>query len=260
MVIPIIVIIYAIYLIISGAVNRTMFSTGTIRFWIDALIFWYGIGSLLANLYIIPLASEQFYKAVELSKFAWWKKKAKKAARTVKKKFFTLKKDYAKAQVQDQMTVKEILDLWRNKFAVNLLLIFAIGNIVFTPVAFICVLYWLRLYVFFRRRTLLYEKIALLVAMCFIGVIVAIFPFIDPNFPFLGSVYSALRGYYWTVNISYLFGILLATLLFIKKTLNLQGVTFQKLKMDIKEKKIEKLEEEKKELKRKLEEKGSEEE
>ncbi|MEJ2276886.1 MAG: hypothetical protein P8Y70_03920 [Candidatus Lokiarchaeota archaeon] len=248
MIIPIILIIYAIYRIISGAITGTMFSKNTIIFWIDALVFWYGIGSLLANLYIIPLASEQFYKAVELSKFSWWRKEAKKAARKVKKKFFTLKKDYAKAQIQDQMTVKEILDLWRNKFAVNLLLIFAVGTIVFTPVAFICVLFWLRLYIFFRRRTLLYEKIALLIAMCWIGFVVAIFPFLDPSFPFLGSVYSSLRGYYWTVNISYLIGILIASMLFIKKILNLQGITYQKMRLNLKEKKIETLKKEKEEL------------
>ncbi|MBA7670898.1 hypothetical protein ES703_79045 [subsurface metagenome] len=225
-----------------------------IWFWIDKILYIYGIVSLLLTLYILPLASEQFQKAVELGKLTFWKKKAKKVAREIKKKYFSLRKEFAKAQVQDQMTVKEILDLWRNKFAINVLLILAIGSLIFTPIAFICVMYWLHLYVFYRIQTRSWEKVILLVGMIWIGLIAVISPFL----PFLNlRIYETIDPYFWTVNVFYLVGILVATYIFIKKLLNLQGITITALRMRSKDKKIQKLKEEKEELERQLKEKDS---
>ena len=136
-IIPAILIGYAIYKILTSYFQATSLTQSGIWFWLDKILYIYGIVSLLLTLYIIPLASEQFQKAVELGKLSFWKKKAKKVAREIKKKYFSLRKEFARAQVQDQMTVKEILDLWRNKFAVNLLLILAVGTLIFTPIAFL---------------------------------------------------------------------------------------------------------------------------
>ncbi|NGX49745.1 MAG: hypothetical protein K940chlam5_01349, partial [Candidatus Anoxychlamydiales bacterium] len=210
---------------------------------------------LLLNLYIIPLASEQFHKAVEISKLSFWKKGAKKVARKIKKEYFSLRKEYAKAQVQDQMAVKDILDLWRNKFAVNLLLILAIGSFLFMPIAFICVLYWLHLYVFYRLQIRLWEKAALLLGMIWIGFIAVALPFL--SFPKVAEIWRTIDPYFWTVNVLYLVGISLATFIFIKKILNLQGITIRGLKIQLKDRKIEKLEQEKEELEKKLKEKES---
>jgi len=258
-VIPILLIIYAIDKIISSYLGTGGFSmTGIwkdIYVWIDNIIYLYGILSLLLQLYIIPIIRDQIDEAVEMGKLSWWKKKAKKVGRGIKKKYFRLKKDFAKAQIQDQMTVKEILDLWRRKFAVNLLLILAIGSFVFTPIAFICVLYWLRLYVFFRSQTHKYENIALLGSIIWIALVATISPFY--NLTGL-RIWESIQPYLWTINIFYLIGIVLGTLIFIKKTLELQGITIHSLKMKAKEKKIGKLEKEKEDLKRQLEDKNKE--
>ena len=253
-IIPTILIGYAIYKIFSSYFQATAVTQEGIWFWIDKILYIYGIVSLLLTLYILPLASEQFQKAVELGKLTFWKKKAKKVAREIKKKYFSLRKEFAKAQIQDQMTVKEILDLWRNKFAINVLLVLAIGSLIFTPITFICVMYWLHLYVFFRIQTRSWEKVILLVGMIWIGLIAVISPFL----PFLNlQIYETIDPYFWTVNVFYLVGILVATYIFIKKLLNLQGITITALRMRSKDKKIQKLKEEKEELERQLKEKDT---
>ena len=253
-IIPTILIGYAIYKIFSSYFQATAVTQEGIWLWIDKILYIYGIVSLLLTLYILPLASEQFQKAVELGKLTFWKKKAKKVAREIKKKYFSLRKEFAKAQVQDQMTVKEILDLWRNKFAINVLLVLAIGSLIFTPIAFIFVMYWLHLYVFFRIQTRSWEKVILLVGMIWIGLIAVVSPFL----PFLNlQIYETIDPYFWTVNVFYLVGILVATYIFIKKLLNLQGITITALRMRSKDKKIQKLKEEKEELERQLKEKDS---
>jgi len=254
-IIPALLIAYAIYKIISSYTEATAVTQSGLWLWFDNIIYIYGIVSLLLNLYIIPLASEQFHKAVEMSKLSFWKKGAKKLARKIKKEYFSLRKEYAKAQVQDQMAIKDILDLWRNKFAVNLLLVLAIGSFLFMPIAFICVLYWLHLYIFYRLQIRLWEKAALLIGMIWIGFIAVALPFL--SFPKVVEIWITIDPYFWTVNVLYLVGIFLATFIFIKKILNLQGITISGLKIQLKDKKIEKLKEEKEELERKLKEKNS---
>ena len=254
-IIPLFLIGYAIYKIISSYTEAAAVTQTGLWLWFDNIIYIYGIISLLLNLYIIPLASEQFHKAVEISKLSFWKKGAKKVARKIKKEYFSLRKEYAKAQVQDQMAVKDILDLWRNKFAVNLLLILAIGSFLFMPIAFICVLYWLHLYVFYRLQIRLWEKAALLLGMIWIGFIAVALPFL--SFPKVVEIWRTIDPYFWTVNVLYLVGISIATFIFIKKILNLQGITIRGLKIQLKDKKIERLEQEKEELEKKLKEKDS---
>ena len=251
-IIPTILIGYAIYKILSSYFQATAVTQEGIWFWIDNILYIYGIVSLLLTLYILPLASEQFQKAVELGKLTFWKKKAKRVAREIKKKYFSLRKEFARAQVQDQMTVKEVLDIWRNKFAINFLLILAIGSLIFTPIAFICVMFWLHLYVFYRIQTRTWEKVILLVGMIWIGLIAVVSPFL----PLLNlQIYATIDPHFWTVDVFYLIGILVATYIFIKKLVNLQGITLTSLKMRSKDKKIDKLKEEKQELERQLKEK-----
>lgn len=252
-IIPAFLIGYGIYKIISSYTAEAVITQSGIWLWFDNIIYIYGIVSLLLNLYIVPLASEQFQKAVELGKASSIKKGAKKVARKVKKKYFTLRKKYAKAQVQDQMTIRDILDLWRNKFSVILLLVLGVGSLIFMPIAFICVMFWLRLYVFFRNPTQRFEKIALLVSMIFIGIVASIAPLPFITFGPLTNLFNSIAAYFWTVNLFYLVGIGLATFIFVKKLLNLQGITIQALKMRRKDKKIEQLSKEKEELEKKLE-------
>jgi hypothetical protein len=246
---PLIIIGYAIYQVISSYFAKSIFSQTGVWLLLDLLIYFYGIISLLLNLYILPIIRDQIEEAVELGKFNWWKKGAKKVARGIKKKYFELRKEYASAQVQDQMTSKEILDLWRKKFALNFLLIIGIGSILFTPITFICVVFWLRIFIFFRNKIKTYEKISLLVALIFIGLISLILPFL--NLP----IYASIERFYWSAQIFYLIGVVIAAIIFVKKLLELQGITISGQKIKRREKQIETLQKEKQELEQKLMEK-----
>ena len=246
---PVIIVIYAIYKVISSYLEGAILTqTG---FWliIDLLIYFYGIISLLVNLYILPLIKDQIEEAAEFGKLAWWKKGAKKVYRGIKKKYFELRKEYASAQVQVQMTTKEILDLWRKKFALNFLLIIGIGSILFTPVAFICIVFWLRIYIFFRNRIKFYERISLLISLIFIGIITLILPFLNL------SIYSNIEKYYWSAEIFYLTGVIIASIIFLKKLLELQGITLSSQKIKRRDKQIEALKKEKEKLENRLNEK-----
>jgi len=248
-VVPIIFIGYAIYSIFVSCVEKVIIGGTGFWYWVNLLIYLYGILSLLLNLYILPIIRDEITEAAEMGKLSWWKKGAKKVARGIKKKYFELRKEYASAQVQDQMTAKEILDLWRNKFALNFLLIVGIGSIIFTPVTIVCIIFWLRIYIFFRSKIKKYEKISLLVSLIFIGIITLILPFLNL------SIYANISDFYWTANLFYLIGIVIASIIFVKKLLTLQGITIAEQKIKRREKKIEELEEEKDKLKQKLEEK-----
>jgi hypothetical protein len=253
-VVPLIFIGYATYKIILSYIRKTIITQSGFWFWFDILLYFYGILSLLLTLYILPIIRDQLEEAAELGKISWWKKGAKKVARGIKKKYFELRKEYASAQVQDQMTVKEILDLWRKKFALNFLLIIGIGSIIFTPITIICIIYWLKIYIFFRSKVKPYEKITLLISLIIIGLITLILPFL--NLP----IYANISNYYWTAELFYLIGITIASIIFIKKLLSLQGITIAEQKIKRKEKKIEELEQEKEQLKKKLAEKQNSEE
>jgi hypothetical protein len=246
---PLIIISYAIYLVISSYLSGKIFSQTGVWLILDLLIYFYGIISLLANLYILPIIRDQIEEAAELGKLGWWKKTAKKAARGIKKKYFELRKEYASAQVQDQMTTKEILDLWRKKFALNFLLIIGIGSILFTPITFVCIVFWLRIFIFFRSKIKTYEKISLLVSLIFIGLISLILPFL--NIP----AYANIEKFYWSAQIFYLIGVIIAAIIFIKKLLELQGITISSQKIKRREKQIEALKKEKLELEEILKEK-----
>ena len=101
---------YAIYSIISS-LPPAIPPTG-IQYWFDLLIFLYGIISLMLSLYIIPLIREEFQEAVDMGIIKRMKKGTKKIGRKMKKGYFSWRGKYAKVQIQDQMTLGEVLDIW----------------------------------------------------------------------------------------------------------------------------------------------------
>ena len=215
--ISVLFIIYAILRLFSSFTGRGGLSMmgiwGESYVWLDNIIFIYGIGSLLINLYIIPIIKEEFESAVNQKRIFKWKKTARDVGRGIKKKYFSIRTKHAKAQVQDQMTAKEVLNLWQNKFAVYFLIPSAIAAFVFTPIAFILSIYWLKIFILEDAEIKIYENIALLISMIFIGVIAIFSRFLDIDF------YSALLDYIWTVNIFYLLGIIVASIILLKTIL-----------------------------------------
>ena len=217
-VIPILVAIYAIYRIFSsfygGTTGIRMIGVwADIYVWIDDVIYIYGITSLLITLYIIPIIRNEFDDAVNQTRFSRFKTGAKSVGRGIKKKYFSIRKKHAKVQLQDQMSGKDVLISWRNKFAVYLLIPIGIGSLLIMPLAFILVVLWLKIIFFEKVEIKLHEKVALLISMIILGVVAVLAPYLEFEF------YSQIGYLFWTINIFYLIGIGVASTIYFRKIL-----------------------------------------
>lgn len=220
---------YAIYTIFSSLGSVTP-STG-LDYWVDLLLFLYGTLSLILSLYIIPLIREEFQEAVEKGVFKRIKSSGKKIGRRLKKRYFNWRGKYAKVQIQDQMSLGEVLEIWRNRFAVYLLIPIAIGSIVFTPVAFVCIIFWLKIFVFDKGEPKLYERIALIASMVWVAAIASL------SYAFDLIFYTSITPWFWTIQIFYLVGIIISSAIFIYQFIKLKGITIKKIRQEIKERK-----------------------
>ncbi len=226
-IVPAILTVYAIYNIVSNLPPATPL-TG-VRYWFNLILFLYGIISLMASLYIIPLIREEFQDAVEKGLIKQVKIGAKKVGRGIKKKYFTWRGKYAKVQIQDQMTLGEVLGIWKSRFAVYLLIPLAIGSLIFTPVTFVCIIYWLKIFILDKGEPEFYERIALIISMIFIAIIAIV------SYTFNLIFYASIQPLFWTTQIFYLAGILISSGIFIYRFAKLRGITIKKIKEQIKE-------------------------
>ena len=186
--------------------------------WWDNLLFIYGIVSLLISLYIKPTINENLMDAVETTTGDKAKRAVKDLGRGLKKRWFTMRKDYAKATVQDALTLKEVGELTKQRVAVIMLPVISVGSLMFTPIAVICALFFIELLInadLIRKP----ERGMLIGAMISIAIISALLPFVTELTPF----YQEARSYWWILSLVYFLGLLISTLLFIRKLLNMQG-------------------------------------
>ncbi len=221
---------YSIYSIISS-LPPSLPPTGT-QYWLDLLVFLYGIISLMLTLYIIPLIREEFQEAVDMGLIKRVKRGTKKIGRKVKKGYFVLRGKYAKVHLQDQMTLGEVLDLWRNQFAVYLLIPIAIGSLIFSPIAFVCIVFWLKIIVFDKGEPKFYERIALLVSMICITTIACL------SYTFDLVFFTSIEPFFWTIQVFYMIGIVISTGILIHQFIKLKGITIKKIKKEIRERRV----------------------
>ena len=221
---------YAIYSIISS-LPPAIPPTG-IQYWVDLLVFLYGIISLMLTLYIIPLIREEFQEAVDMGIIKRVKRGTKEIGRKMKKGYYSWRGNYAKVQIQDQMTLGEVLDIWRNQFAVYLLIPIAIGSLVFTPIAFICLIFWLKIIVFDKGEPKFYERIALLISMICITTIACL------SYTFKLVFFTSIELFFWTIQVFYMVGIIISTGILINQFIKLKGITIKKIKEEIRERRM----------------------
>ena len=216
-VIPILFAIYAIYRIFSsfygGGSIRMVGVWADIYVWLDDIVYIYGIISLLITLYIIPIIRNEFDDAVNQTRISRFKSGTKSVGRGIKKKYYSLRKKHAKVQLQDQMTGKDVLISWRNKFAVYLLIPIGIGSLLIMPLAFILIVLWLKIIFFEKVEIKIHEKIALLISIIILGVVAVLAPYIELTF------YSQISSLFWTINIFYLIGIAVGSIIYFRKIL-----------------------------------------
>jgi len=233
-IVPGIFVVYAIYSIISSLPPAVPPTGGTIQYWFDLLVFLYGIISLMLSLYIIPLIREEFQDAVDKGIIKRMKRGTKKIGRKMKKGYFSWRGKYAKVQIQDQMTLGEVLDIWRNQFAVYLLIPIAIGTLIFTPITFICIVFWLKIIVFDKGKPKFYERIALLISMIWITTIACL------SYTFKLVFFTSIEPFFWTIQVFYLVGIVISAGIFINQFIKLKGITIKKIKEEIRERRAAK--------------------
>ena len=216
-VIPILFAIYAIYRIFSsfygGGSIRMVGVWSDIYVWLDDIVYIYGIISLLVTLYIIPIIRNEFDDAVNQTRVSRFKSGSKSVGRGIKKKYYSLRKKHAKVQLQDQMTGKDVLTSWRNKFAIYLLVPIGIGSLLLMPLAFILIVLWLKIMFFEKVEIKIHEKLALLFSIIILGVVAVLAPYIELEF------YSQISNLFWTINIFYLIGIVVASIIYFRKIL-----------------------------------------
>jgi hypothetical protein len=127
------------------------------------------------------------------------------------------------------MTLGEVLDIWRNRFAVYLLIPIAVGSLIFTPITFICVVFWLKIIVFDKGEPKFYERIALLISTIWITTIACL------SYTFKLVFFTSIEPFFWTIQVFYLIGILISTGIFIYQFIKLKGITITKIKEEIRE-------------------------
>ncbi|MGV9141475.1 MAG: hypothetical protein ACOC1X_00905 [Promethearchaeota archaeon] len=250
LIIPGILIGYAIYTIFSNLPGSSTPQTPqSLSYWLNLILYTLGIVSLIIRLYILPLFREEFQEAVDRGTISKIKSGTKKVGRGVKRRYFSWRGKYAKVQIQDQMTINEVLEIWRNRFAIYLLLPIAIGSFFFTPIAFICALFLLKILVLDIGDPKPYERIALLISMAFIAAIAFL------SYIFNWIFYSAIAPQFWTIQIFYLIGIVVSTIIFIYRFIKLKGITIKKVREAIDKRRApeEEIEEEKVEEKSEVE-------
>ncbi len=261
--VPIVLILYALNKLYSSYIGapNTMSMTGVwADFYVlfDNIIYIYGILSLLIQLYLIPILKQEFDIIINKGRNQKWGSSIKNFGRNANKQVAKWRKEDAKVKYLDQKSIKELLDNWRNRFAVILLIPLAIGSLSFTPITFILVIMWAKIIIWDRSDIHSYEKIAIFISIVLIGLIAVLTPYFE------FGIYSRIANYLWTLNIFYLVGILAATLLFIVKLLSLQGVSIsaylknrRKQEKDQMKQEIKSLKKEKKSLEKEIEEDSS---
>ncbi len=243
-ILPIILLVYYFYKIFAtfnaGASDDNL---------LDSILFIYGIVSLLISLYIKPTINENLMDVTETTTGDKAKRKITDLKRGLKKRWFTWRKDYAKATVQDALTLKEVGELTKQRVAIIMLPVITVGTLMFMPIAAICILFFLEL-VFNSDLIRKPERGALIGAMVGIAVICVLLPFVQELTPF----YTANQGYWWILSLVYFAGLLVGTFLFVKKLLNMQGYSL----IEWSRKRIEKRKEKLKESQKSLEEREKE--
>ncbi|HMF32249.1 MAG TPA: hypothetical protein VKK79_12580 [Candidatus Lokiarchaeia archaeon] len=193
---------------------------GLVENWLDIVLFIEGIVSLLLSLYILPAISEKIVDVTETTTSDKLARGAKNVGRGLKKRYFKWRKDYAKALVQDALTLKEIGNVMRQRLAIIMLPIFALGTLLFTPIAVVCAVFFVQL-LWDSDSVEKPERILLAIAMIGTAVITTLSPF--PQFATLNPFYAQYKNLAWILTLTYFCGLVVSSLFLIRKLLILEG-------------------------------------
>ncbi|MFX0100683.1 MAG: hypothetical protein ACFFCS_14000 [Candidatus Hodarchaeota archaeon] len=177
----------------------------------DAFLFIYGIFALILRQYAIPVWRNEFDDVLHQSlmdkiKDGWTEK-----VRGAKKRFFSWRKNYAKAYLQDQLSLKEYLKEWRRKFAIITLLFLGIGNLIFTVICVILIMTWYLVFIKKVRELKKYEKYLFIGACIALMVLVVLMAF-DIT---LGQLYQLKKTWALLIQIAQFSGLIVGVILYL---------------------------------------------
>lgn len=176
----------------------------------DQLLFIYGIVSLILRQYMLPVWKNEFDDVLHKSLMDKLKKGWTEKVRGAKKKWHSWRKNYAKAYLQDQLSLKEYLKIWRRKFAIITLLFLGIGNFIFTIICVILIMAW---YLIFIKKVngLKKYEVYLFVAACVAICVITVLTTFDIT---LGQLFLLKRTWALLIQISQFSGLVVGVILY----------------------------------------------
>ena len=233
----IIVLIYqGPYKIITGILNP-----GVNDNILDLILYVYGIASLFITMYIWPLLKNKFFVYKTIAEKDVLKKSVTQTFQGIKTRFQSWRKQYAKVEIQKQVSLKEQLNELRRQFAIFTFIFLGIGCLIFTPLSAIFIFIWLRIYLTYTSERPLKFEIFILIGACIVIMVIALLqPFIPQISVLFASIFS---NYYYWVYIAQFIGLLISSYLYISYLL-------RPILQERKKRKMEELKQESKDLKK----------
>lgn len=209
----IIVLIYqGPYKIITSILNP-----GVNENFLDIILYVYGIASLFITLYIWPLLKTKFFVYKTIAEKDVLKKSITQTIQGIKTRFQSWRKQYAKVEIQKQVSLKDQLNEVRREIAIFTFIFLGIGCLIFMPLSGIFIFIWLRIYLIFTSERPLKFEIFLLIGACIVIMVIALLqPFIPPITAMFALIFS---NYYYWVFIAQFIGLLISSIIYINHLL-----------------------------------------
>jgi hypothetical protein len=112
----VVILIIVVFLIIYQGpwkIIESIVKQGSADSIIDKILFVYGIYSLMYALYIKPLKNGTFIRVTTENAPDMVKKSVQETVRNIKTRYLTWRKDYGKAQLEEQTSFKERIRYWK---------------------------------------------------------------------------------------------------------------------------------------------------
>jgi len=208
---------------------------------IDWILYIYGIASLFLSIYIWPLLKNTFFVSRTIAEKDVLKKSIKETFQGIKTRFMSWRKQYAKVEVQKQVTLKEQLNEAQRHVAIFTMIFLGVGCLIFTPICAIFIFIWLRIYLIYtEKRPLKFEIILLSIASIVIMVVALLEPFIPPLRAFFSSILEQNNVF---TTIAQFSGLLISSIIYINYLL-------KPILQERRKRKFEELKKESKDLKK----------
>jgi hypothetical protein len=184
---------------------------------LDIILYIYGIASLFITMYILPLLKNKFFIAKLIVEKDVLKKSVTQTVQGIKTRVQSWRKQYAKVEIQKQVSLKEQLNEVRRHMAIFTFFFLGIGCLVFMPLSGIFIFIWLRIYLIYTSERPLRFEIFLLTGACIVIMVIALLqPFIPPITAMFDTIFS---HYYYVVYIAQFIGLLISSIIYISHLL-----------------------------------------